>query len=119
MRSLGGKAAIEVMYGQVCVGSTDDVRGAFRLVDKLVDDYCAYGFETFSYGRMPDELIAKRNKKVATELTRYYQQTKRMLVENREFLEKLADALMEKKTLLQKDIQEIRATLENGNSGSC
>ena len=36
MRSLGGKAAIEVVCGQVCVGSTDDVGDAFRLVTNLV-----------------------------------------------------------------------------------
>ena len=56
-------------------------------------------------------LLAKNNQLVSKEVNRYYQQTKRILVENREFLDKLAEALMEKKTLLQKDIKEIRATL--------
>ena len=114
MRTLGGKAAIEVMCGQACLGSTDDVREAFRLVSKLVEDFCAYGFETFTYGEISQNLLAKNHQIVATEVNRYYQQAKRMLVENREFLDKLADALMERKTLLQKDIQEIRAALRNG-----
>ena len=111
MRSLGGKAAIEVVCGQVCVGCTDDVGDAFRLVSKLVDDFCAYGFEIFTYRQSSEWLLAKKNQLVAKEVNRYYQQAKRILIENREFLDKLADALMEKKTLLQKDIKEIRTTL--------
>ncbi len=111
MRSLGGKAAIEVVCGQVCVGCTDDVGDAFRLVSKLVDDFCAYGFETFTYGQSSEWLLANNNQLVAKEVNRYYQQAKRVLIENREFLDKLAGALMEKKTLLQKDIKEIRMTL--------
>ena len=111
MRSLGGKAAIEVVCGQVCVGCTDDVGDAFCLVSKLVDDFCAYGFETFTQRQSSEWLLAKNNQLVSKEVNRYYQQTKRILVENREFLDKLANALMKKKTLLQKDIKEIRATL--------
>ena len=84
---------------------------AFRLVSKLVDDFCAYGFETFTYRPSSEGLLAKKNQLVSKEVNRYYQRTKRILVENREFLDKLAEALMEKKTLLQKDIKEIRATL--------
>ena len=111
MRSLGGKAAIEVVCGQVCVGCTDDVGDAFRLVSKLVDDFCAYGFETFTYRPSSEGLLAKKNQLVSKEVNRYYQQAKRVLIENRQFLDKLANALMKKKTLLQKDIKEIRATL--------
>ena len=111
MRSLGGKAAIEVVCGQVCVGCTDDVGDAFRLVSKLVDDFCAYGFEIFTYRQSSEWLLAKNNQLVAKEVNRYYQQAKRILIENREFLDKLAGALMEKKTLMQKDIKEIRETM--------
>ena len=74
----------------------------------------AYGFETFTNRPSSAWLLAKNNQLVAKEVNRYYQQAKRVLVENREFLYKLTDALMEKKTLLQKDIKEIQATLKNG-----
>lgn len=114
MRTLGGKAAVEVVCGQVCVGCTDDVGDAFRLVSELVGDLCANGFDTFINRPSSEWLLAKNNQLVAKEVNRYYQQAKRVLVENREFLDKLTDALMEKKTLLQKDIKEIRATLKNG-----
>ncbi|MBO5636046.1 MAG: AAA family ATPase [Acidaminococcaceae bacterium] len=113
MRGLGGKAAIEVVYGQVCVGSSDDMNGVFQVVDKLVDDNTACGFETFTYSCSSEWLLANRNQVIAKEVNRYYKQTKRILAENREFLDKMAAALMEKKTLLQKDIREIRATIMN------
>ena len=76
MRSLGGKAAIEVVCGQVCVGCTDDVGDAFRLVSKLVDDFCAYGFEIFTYRQSSEWLLAKNNQLVAKEVNRYYQDRK-------------------------------------------
>ena len=111
MRGLGGKAAIEVVYGQVCVGSSDDMNGVFQVVDKLVDDNTAFDFETFTHRCSSEWLLAKKNQVVSKEVSRYYMQTKRMLAENREFLDKMAAALMEKKTLLQKDIKEIRASI--------
>lgn len=113
MRGLGGKAAIEVVYGQVCVGSSDDMNGVFKVVDKLVDENTAFGFETFTHRCSSEWLLAKKNQVVSKEVNRYYMQTKRMLAENREFLDKMAAALMEKKTLLQKDIREIRASVMN------
>lgn len=111
MRGLGGKAAIEVVYGQVCVGSSDDMNGVFQVVDKLVDENTAFGFETFTHRCSSEWLLAKKNQVVSKEVNRYYMQTKRMLAENRAFLDTMTAALMEKKTLLQKDIREIRASI--------
>jgi ATP-dependent Zn protease len=42
------------------------------------------------------------------EMNKYYQQSKKILAENRVFLDKLIAALLEKKMLTRKEIQEIR-----------
>ena len=45
--SLGGKAATETVFGEADMECGADIRSAFRMVSKLVDDKCAYGFETY------------------------------------------------------------------------
>lgn len=45
---------------------------------------------------------------VHAEIERYILQTRAVLIKNKEFLEKAADALAEKETLLYSDIQSIK-----------
>jgi len=42
------------------------------------------------------------------EMNKFYQQTKKILAENRVFLDKMTESLIEKKMLTQKEIKEIR-----------
>ncbi len=48
---------------------------------------------------------------VHAELERYILQTRNVLIQNKEFLEKTADALAEKETLLYSDIQSIKNSI--------
>ena len=70
-------------------------------------------FETFTHRCSSEWLLAKKNQMVSKEVNRYYMQTKRMLAENRAFLGYDDRCTYGKKTLLQKDIKEIRATIMN------
>ena len=49
---------------------------------------------------------------VDAELARLYQKAKEVLAANREFLDKLADAIAEREYLISSDIQAIKATCE-------
>ena len=55
------------------------------------------------------ELANRKDLGIEVEMSRFYAETKQILIENREFLDKLAKALLEKKTLLRSDIAAIRA----------
>lgn len=106
---LGGKAATEIVFGEIDTGANSDLQRAFRLVQRFIDDYCAYGFDKFIFGREnSNEKINRFDLAVAGELEKYYSHAKSLLIKNREFLDKLADELIKKSTLLSSDIQAVK-----------
>lgn len=106
---LAGKAATEVKYGEVDVGANSDLHRAFDIAYRFIDDYCSYGFESWQETRdTSNNLLSRRETQTHTEIARYYQQARKILIDNREFLDKLAHALIERKTLISKDVQQIR-----------
>lgn len=107
---LAGKAATEVVYGVTDVGTIYDIKRAYEIVQRFVDDYCSYGFHTFEgvSDREPDAMEQARFTIIGYEMERYYQQAKRILIENRKYLEAVAKELYKKKVLLAKDIQRLK-----------
>ena len=110
---LGGKAATEIVYGEVDVGSQSDMDRAFAIVRRFVEDYCMFGFNTYMYKYIDhsDNFFGVQENQISLEISRYYQEAKKILVENREFLDELAKALVEKQTLRAKDIKNIKQKL--------
>ena len=109
---LGGKAATEIVLHTVDIGVVSDMRVAFKKVEDLSDDYCAFGFDKSAVYLRGSELDDKKNLAIAKALEKYYLEAKHILVNNGEFLDKVIDALVQKKTLMQSDIQEIKKTCE-------
>ena len=106
---LAGKAATEVKYGETDVGANSDLHRAFDIVTRFIDNYCSYGFESWEEDNSSsNDLHVRREVQVYTELQRYYQTARKILIQNREFLDKLAGALVERKTLIGKDVREIK-----------
>ena len=60
---------------------------------------------------MSDRTFDNREAVVHAELERYIFQTRNILLKNKEFLEKVTDALAEKETLLFSDIKAIRESV--------
>ena len=111
MRGLGGKAATELVYGETDTGCTADLSEAYNIVSDFVDDHCAYGFDAFVRENSSGYLLEKKDRMMAVEMDRYYARTKKILTENRTFLEKMTNDLMDKKTLTYRDIQKIKADI--------
>jgi len=114
MSLLAGKAATEIVYGKPDVGCINDIERAFAVVGRFVGDYCCYGFNYwtgsgFHYDVDSNETDDIRTHVVHKEIEAYYQKAKKILLENREFLDKLTDELVEKKTITYKDIQRVKA----------
>ena len=105
---LGGKAAVEMVYGIACLGCRSDMLKAFRLVDQFADDECTLGFETYESACSSGYLLEKKDRLKAAEIDRYYRMAKRIMAENRAFLDALAAALVERKTVTWREIREIR-----------
>jgi len=105
---LAGKAATEICYGATDTGTISDLRRAFDIVHRFVDDYCSFGFDRFVYtDTVSEDLLARRDAQVASELDRYYQQVRQLLVENRQKLDALTARLTAEKTLLAPQIRQI------------
>ena len=105
---LAGKAATEVVLGQIDVGCRGDLRKAFRATDRLAGNTCAYGFDTYELDDTSHALLERKEQQVAMEINKKYQQAKKILADNRVFLEAVIDALLTKKVLTQQDIRNIR-----------
>ena len=108
MYILAGKAATEIYYGTVDTGAISDLKRAFDIVHRFVDDYCSYGFGQFIFSScVSNEALDRRDSRVASEMDRFYTKTKQLLIENKSKLDKLIARLIEEKTLLGDQVQEI------------
>ena len=108
IRLLGGKAATEMVYGVSDPGTNSDLHKAFSMVEKFVDHYCSYSFDSFTACDSSPYLFEMRDRRISYEIERYYQTAKQIIAENRSFLDAIVDELMDKKTLTCRDIERIR-----------
>ena len=113
--ALAGKAAVELYYadGAAC-GCEEDLDRAKTCIANAVQISCNCGFGVFHgdpYMEYSNDLRARSEAVVCSELERYMFKTRDILLKNRAFLEKTADELFEKKTLLYSDIQRIRESV--------
>ena len=97
---LSGKAATEMIYGVTDVGANNDLHRAFDIVERFVDNYCSYGFDKWiNKNNCSNDLLSRQETHIASEVNRYYEEAKHLMAENRDYLERVARALIEKKTL--------------------
>lgn len=107
--ALGGMAAQEQQFGRICLGGEDDIEKAFEMERHLVVKVCILGLRLHEHD-YPDtpQLWSEQEQAITSEVERYYRKAKEILAANREFLEKLAFALMRRKLLTAADVQEIK-----------
>lgn len=105
--SLAGKAATEIVYGEADLGANNDLHSAFDRAIKIADDYCTYGFSNWIEDDTTSFSGENRNRTMALIMEQQYQATKKLLIDNREILDTMADALLEKTTLVYSDIQKL------------
>ena len=106
LRCLGGRAAIGVILGKMDVGCSNDLNDAIEIVEDLVSGL--YG-PKFSYYHSESETFRNDiEKKILTEMERYYQEAQEIIAENRCFLEEIVEELMNKEVLTYRDINRIK-----------
>lgn len=109
--SLAGKAAVELNYGTFAGGCESDIRNAFECIREEISENGSMGFgmvDVSCHFEPSQFLNAKIETVVQAELERYMFQAKEIVLKNKGYLEKIANALLEKETLLASDIQKIR-----------
>lgn len=107
---LAGKAAYELQYGRMAPGSDSDIQKAAKLIRQQVRELGSSGMlgvdaDDEYFGSDTSRL--ERETIVRAELERYLFEAKEMLASHRQMVQELAEALLEKQTLLYSEIQAI------------
>ena len=108
LSGLGGKAATEIIYGTADIGCNSDMGKVFNLVSEFVDPDCTLGFDMFEGRNSSQYLLERKDRMIASEVARYYRSARQILIENREFLDAMIEALIDHKTVTFREIQDIR-----------
>jgi len=121
---MGGRAAEDLVFGDVTTGAQNDLQQATRIARAMV---CEYGMspllgpqnfgsnqEMFFLGRevnrtqnVSEETARKIDQEISRILKAAYDQSLKILTEKRDRLELLTDLLIEKETLDGKQVEEI------------
>ena len=105
--SLAGKAATEIVYGEPDLGANNDLHNAFSRAREIADNFCSYGFQNWIEDPETTFVGENRNRTIAMIMERNYMDVKKILITNRKLLDKIAEELMEKTTLIHADVQRI------------
>ncbi len=106
--SLAGKAAVELNIG-FDVGAINDIEEAEKQLNIAIVHMASNGFKYSASVRSTSERLYDENEVVvAAKLEDAYRAAKTVIIENRQFLDAVQKAILEKKTLLASEIQEIK-----------
>ncbi len=128
---LGGRAAEELVFETVTTGASNDIQQATKLARAMVtqygmsDKFGLMGLETkesmyLNNGTVmncSDETAAEVDSEVMRILKESYTEAKRLLAENRECLDKIAEFLIEKETITGKEFMEIFRKVKEESGG--
>ena len=105
--SLAGKAATEIVYGEPDIGANRDLHNAYDSAEKIADNFCSYGFQNWIQDKDTAFSAENRNRTMAMIMERNYMEVKRLLARNRDLLDRIAEELLEKTTLVHADVERI------------
>jgi cell division protease FtsH len=125
--TLGGRAAEDIVFGEITSGASDDIKRSTRIARAMV---CELGMSKqlgpIAYGENEENVFLGRematrrddyseetsreiDKEIRNIVDRQYTRARQVLLDNRDKLDRLAQALLERETL---DFEEIEAAME-------
>ena len=118
---LGGRAAEEIVFNSVTTGAANDIEQATRLARAMVTQYgmsekfglmgLAAQQDQYLTGRTVmncgDATAAEVDNEIMRILKEAYDEAKRLLNENREVMDQIAEFLIEKETITGKEFMQI------------
>ena len=130
--TLGGRAAEEIIYGadSITTGASNDLEKVTEMAKSMVMKYgmsekmgsLTYGksqehvFMGRDFGHTRDfseEIAADIDKEIKKIVDEQYDNAKHLLTENRDMLEYISKALLEKETLDEKEFEELMEKVQN------
>lgn len=129
--AFGGRVAEEIVFNRISTGASNDIKQATELAQNMVR---AWGMsETLgplSYAKNEEQIFLGReiaqhrdyseetakliDKEINSLIDKSYQQARRLLEENIDILHKLADLLLEKETVMGKELDDLIRSMRPG-----
>jgi cell division protease FtsH len=130
--SMGGRAAEELVFGEISTGAHDDLEKATKLVRRMITEYgMSEVLGPMTYGTRHDQVFLGRDlmrdrdygeevastidREVQRMITEQYDRAKSILVKHREILNRLAQALIERETLTADELIELVGPVERAS----
>lgn len=118
---LGGRAAEEIVFDTVTTGAANDIQQATRITRAMItqygmsDKFGMMGLESRESMYLDngtrlncsEQMAAEVDQEIMRILRESYEEAKRLLMENREALDKIAEYLIEKETITGKEFMKI------------
>ena len=125
---LGGRAAEEIVFDTVTTGAANDIEKATKIARAMITQYgmsdkfglmgLAVQEDKYLSGRTVmncgDDTATEVDHEVMKLLHDSYEESKRLLMEHRDALDKIADYLIRRETITGKEFMKILRAVENG-----
>ncbi len=129
--ALGGRAAEEIIFTRISTGASSDIKQATKIAQKMVrawgmsdvlgplsyakdEEQIFLGREIAQHRDYSDETARKIDEEIFNLIDRAHQTAKKVLKENLDVLHKLVDLLIEKETVLGKELDELILSMRPG-----
>lgn len=130
--ALGGRAAEELVFGEISTGAHDDLEKSTKLVRRMITEYgMSDELGPMTYGTRHDQVFLGRDlmrdrdysEEVASAIDResrkvvmqQFERAKRILETHRDILNRIAQALVEKETLGAEELLELVGSVERAS----
>jgi len=121
---MGGRVAEEIIFGDVCTGAMNDINRATELARKMVtqwgmsdtlgpitygqkDEPIFIGKEIATHKDYSEKTAEKIDEEIKNIITSQYERAKKILIDNKDNMIKLANTLYERETLDSEEIYEL------------
>ncbi len=120
---LGGRAAEEIVFGELTIGASDDIKKATSLARKMVTEFGMsdlgpinyngqqeHGWlarELYSGPEYSDEMASKIDTAIKNIIDTSFEKAKTILEQRRDQLDKISEALLEKETIRSEEYLEL------------
>jgi cell division protease FtsH len=129
--AFGGRVAEELVFGRISTGASNDIKQATALAQKMVrlwgmseklgplafdqgEEQIFLGREISQHRDYSEETARKIDEEITTLVHKSYKKAREILEANMDILHQLADLLLEKETVMGKELDELIYSLRPG-----
>ncbi len=122
--AFGGRVAEEIVFGRISTGASNDIKQATALAQNMIRNWgMSEELAPLSFGRNEEQIFLGReiqqhrdyseetakqiDKEISRLITDNYKRAKKILEKNLDVLHSLADLLLEKETVMGKELDEL------------